>query len=157
MVVAALLAGAAVGGAITAIVFALAGSDPAPLPRAVAVGPPRVALETQLAAIGNGEYRRACMLYDPGFFVTVGRNPALCQQTLSKDFAGRELAYRVDFAAAYAVGKAIVIVEIAQGDAAGECRKIWASGSASCDRAAPFAALLVRRGDGWRVAALNGL
>lgn len=157
-VAAALVAGLALGAAIASVVFVLTDSGTgAPRPLAVAPGPARAALAAQLEAIGRQDYVGACALYAPEFFTSLGRDPALCQQALSKDFAGQELAFRIDRVVPYASTKAIAIVEIAQGDAAGACRQAWHEAEEPCPQAAPFAALLVARDGAWRVAALNGV
>lgn len=116
-------------------------------------------LESQLGAIAARDYKAACDRFSPRFFVQVGQEPTLCQRTLSGQFSGSGVAYRIRLGGTYTETKAIVVFEIATGEAAARCRVAWAAPHPRpCLGASDFAAILLREGGaGWRVVALNSI
>ena len=116
-------------------------------------------LESQLGAIAAHDYKTACDKFSPRFFVQAGQEPTLCQRTLSGQFSGSRVAYRIRLGGTYTATKAIVVFEIAVGDAAAQCHAAWAAARPRpCLGANDFAAILLREaGAGWRVAALNSI
>jgi hypothetical protein len=117
------------------------------------------ALQTQLAAIAAHDFGAACAGFSLRFFVLGGSDPARCVSTLSGQFGGREVVYRIRVGSTYTETKAIVVFEIAVGKGAASCRTLWRANTLrTCAEASDFAAILVReKGTGWRIAALNSI